>query len=92
MDVKSIEEWNETYKETRQDDYFIYNVSRERIPIIGCAHISIKINDTVRNVRTLVTKNSPLTDLLIGWKPLVNWGIFKLTVNSIGPAAICTSP
>ena len=52
----------------------------------------LTINNSHKIIHALVTKGSPLTDLLVGWKTLVKWGIFKLTVNTIGPAAIYPSP
>ena len=61
-DASSLEKWGIKHNKVNENDYFIYNVSGERIPIIGTMNTKVKINNTWRAVQALVTINSPLTD------------------------------
>ena len=92
VDKSSLKKWNVKHQEAKEDDFWIFNVSGDRIPIIGTATFKVNIENSWKNIHALVTENSPLADLLVGWKTLAKWGIFKITVNSIGPQAIHPNP
>lgn len=61
VDASSLEKWKITFNTANEDDYWIFSVSGDRIPIIGTAHIKVNINNSWKTVQALVTVNSPLT-------------------------------